>query len=41
VILVGPLAFAACLHIGFSTPNFVVCEMSWKVGPFQGKGHDS
>lgn len=28
----GPLAFAASLHVGFSTPNFVVCEMSWKVG---------
>jgi galactonate dehydratase len=27
----GPLAFAACLQIGFCTPNFVVCEMSWKV----------
>jgi len=27
----GPLAFAASLHIGFSTPNFVVCEMSWKM----------
>jgi L-alanine-DL-glutamate epimerase-like enolase superfamily enzyme len=27
----GPLAFAASLQIGFSTPNFVVCEMSWKV----------
>jgi galactonate dehydratase len=27
----GPLAFAASLHVGFSTPNFVVCEMSWKV----------
>ncbi|KAH8830100.1 enolase C-terminal domain-like protein [Flagelloscypha sp. PMI_526] len=34
----GPLAFAASLHIGFSTPNFVICEMSWKMhynaGPF-------
>jgi len=27
----GPIAFAACLQIGFSTPNFVICEMSWKV----------
>lgn len=27
----GPLAFAASLHVGFSTPNFVVCEMSWKM----------
>lgn len=27
----GPLAFAASLHVGFSTPNFVICEMSWKV----------
>lgn len=27
----GPVAFAASLQIGFSTPNFVVCEMSWKV----------
>lgn len=27
----GPLAFAASLQIGFSTPNFVVCEMSWKM----------
>lgn len=27
----GPLAFAASLQIGFSTPNFVICEMSWKM----------
>jgi galactonate dehydratase len=27
----GPIAFAAALQIGFSTPNFVICEMSWKV----------
>ncbi|KAK4687463.1 galactonate dehydratase, partial [Tremellales sp. Uapishka_1] len=27
----GPLAFAASLQIGFCTPNFVVCEMSWKM----------
>lgn len=27
----GPLAFAASLQVGFSTPNFVICEMSWKV----------
>jgi galactonate dehydratase len=27
----GPIAFAACLQLGFSTPNFVICEMSWKV----------
>ncbi|KAL1413429.1 hypothetical protein Q8F55_001196 [Vanrija albida] len=27
----GPLAFAASLHVGFSTPNFVICEMSWKM----------
>ncbi|KAJ7091285.1 enolase C-terminal domain-like protein [Mycena crocata] len=27
----GPIAFAACLQIGFSTPNFVICEMSWKM----------
>ncbi|KAJ7229313.1 mandelate racemase/muconate lactonizing enzyme [Mycena haematopus] len=26
----GPIAFAACLQLGFSTPNFVICEMSWK-----------
>ncbi|KAF7309165.1 Enolase C-terminal domain-like protein [Mycena kentingensis (nom. inval.)] len=25
----GPVALAACLQIGFSTPNFVICEMSW------------
>lgn len=30
----GPLAFAASLHVGFSTPNFVICEMSWKVSIF-------
>jgi len=34
----GPIAFAASLQIGFSTPNFVICEMSWKMhynaGPF-------
>ena len=24
----GPIAFAACLHIGLSTPNFVIQEMS-------------
>lgn len=29
----GPIAFAASLQIAFSTPNFVICEMSWKVGP--------
>ncbi|KAF8896924.1 putative mandelate racemase/muconate lactonizing enzyme [Mucidula mucida] len=27
----GPIAFAASLQIGFSTPNFVICEMSWKM----------
>ncbi|KAJ7088133.1 enolase C-terminal domain-like protein [Mycena epipterygia] len=27
----GPIAFAACLQIGFSSPNFVICEMSWKM----------
>jgi galactonate dehydratase len=27
----GPLAFAASLQVGFSTPNFVICEMSWKM----------
>jgi L-alanine-DL-glutamate epimerase-like enolase superfamily enzyme len=27
----GPIAFAASLQIAFSTPNFVICEMSWKV----------
>ncbi|KIR53419.1 galactonate dehydratase [Cryptococcus gattii Ru294] len=27
----GPLAFAASLHVGFSTPNFVICEMSLKM----------
>ncbi|KAJ7789822.1 mandelate racemase/muconate lactonizing protein, partial [Mycena leptocephala] len=27
----GPIAFAACLQLGFSTPNFVICEMSWKM----------
>jgi len=27
----GPIAFAACLQLGFSTPNFVICEMSWKI----------
>jgi len=27
----GPIAFAACLQIGFSTPNFVIQEMSWKM----------
>jgi galactonate dehydratase len=24
----GPIAFAACLHVGLSTPNFVIQEMS-------------
>ncbi|CAK4020140.1 mandelate racemase muconate lactonizing enzyme family [Lecanosticta acicola] len=24
----GPIAFAACLHVGLSTPNFVILEMS-------------
>jgi hypothetical protein len=32
--LAGPLAFAASLQVGFSTPNFVICEMSWKVRTF-------
>ncbi|BEJ12621.1 hypothetical protein CspHIS471_0210810 [Cutaneotrichosporon sp. HIS471] len=27
----GPLAFAASLQVGFATPNFVICEMSWKM----------
>ncbi|KAJ9125497.1 hypothetical protein QFC22_000458 [Naganishia vaughanmartiniae] len=27
----GPLAFAASLQIAFSTPNFLICEMSWKM----------
>ncbi|KAF7308259.1 Enolase C-terminal domain-like protein [Mycena chlorophos] len=27
----GPIALAACLQLGFSTPNFVICEMSWKI----------
>ncbi|KAJ7461157.1 enolase C-terminal domain-like protein [Mycena latifolia] len=27
----GPVAFAACLQLGFATPNFVICEMSWKM----------
>ncbi|KAK7051761.1 enolase C-terminal domain-like protein [Favolaschia claudopus] len=27
----GPIALAACLQLGFSTPNFVICEMSWKM----------
>lgn len=27
----GPIAFAASLQIGFSTSNFLICEMSWKV----------
>lgn len=24
----GPIAFAASLQLGFSTPNFLICEMS-------------
>lgn len=35
----GPIAFAACLQIGFSTPNFVICEMSWKVQRFSRTSH--
>ncbi|KAI5477281.1 galactonate dehydratase, partial [Pseudohyphozyma bogoriensis] len=27
----GPMAFAATLHIGFSTPNFTIAEMSWQM----------
>lgn len=27
----GPIAFAASLQIGFSTSNFLICEMSWRV----------
>jgi galactonate dehydratase len=27
----GPIAFAASLQIAFSTPNFLICEMSWKM----------
>jgi L-alanine-DL-glutamate epimerase-like enolase superfamily enzyme len=27
----GPIAFAASLQIAVSSPNFVICEMSWKV----------
>ncbi|ANB15728.1 hypothetical protein AWJ20_3368 [Sugiyamaella lignohabitans] len=34
----GPLAFAASLQIALSSPNFVVCEMSWKM--HYNQGHD-
>ncbi|KAK9327380.1 enolase C-terminal domain-like protein [Lipomyces starkeyi] len=27
----GPIAFAASLQIAISSPNFVICEMSWKM----------
>ncbi|GHJ84789.1 hypothetical protein NliqN6_1191 [Naganishia liquefaciens] len=27
----GPIAFAASLQIAYSTPNFLICEMSWKM----------
>jgi galactonate dehydratase len=27
----GPANFAASLQIALSSPNFVICEMSWKV----------
>ncbi|KAM0754981.1 putative mandelate racemase/muconate lactonizing enzyme [Meredithblackwellia eburnea MCA 4105] len=27
----GPVAFAASLQLGFCTPNFLICEMSWKM----------
>ncbi|KAJ7669840.1 mandelate racemase/muconate lactonizing protein [Mycena polygramma] len=35
----GPVAFAACLQLGFSTPNFVICEMSWKMH-YNAREHD-
>ncbi|KAI5478355.1 galactonate dehydratase [Pseudohyphozyma bogoriensis] len=27
----GPISFAASLQVGFASPNFVICEMSWKI----------
>lgn len=27
----GPIAFAACLQIAINSPNFLICEMSWKM----------
>ncbi|KAK4700614.1 galactonate dehydratase, partial [Phenoliferia sp. Uapishka_3] len=39
----GPIAFAASLQLGFSTPNFLICEMSWKMHynlTADGKGPD-
>jgi galactonate dehydratase len=32
----GPIAFAASLQIALSCPNFVICEMSWKMHYNQG-----
>lgn len=36
----GPVAFAACLQIGFTTPNFVIQEMSWKMHYNLNSEHD-
>ncbi|KAJ7624768.1 mandelate racemase/muconate lactonizing protein [Roridomyces roridus] len=35
----GPIAFAACLQLGFSMPNFVICEMSWQMH-YNAASHD-
>jgi galactonate dehydratase len=34
----GPVAFAACMQIAISSPNFLICEMSWKM--HYNQGHD-
>ncbi|KAK9357232.1 enolase C-terminal domain-like protein [Lipomyces starkeyi] len=36
----GPIAFAASLQIAISTPNFLICEMSWKMHYDKGSDYD-
>ncbi|KAL5498935.1 hypothetical protein ACEPAH_1453 [Sanghuangporus vaninii] len=32
----GPIAFAACIQVGISSPNYVIQEMSWQIHYNQG-----
>ncbi|KAK9357855.1 enolase C-terminal domain-like protein [Lipomyces starkeyi] len=36
----GPIAFAASLQIAISTPNFLICEMSWAMHYDKGSDYD-
>ncbi|KAK9472028.1 enolase C-terminal domain-like protein [Dipodascopsis tothii] len=36
----GPISFAASLQIAISSPNFLICEMSWKMHYNKGTDYD-